>query len=229
MGKIKNLPVDERPREKALKYGIESLSDVELLAIIINSGTKNESAIDIAHKIIYENSGLNNLHLLTINDLCSFKGISLANALKIKSCFELSNRQFKMVNNTENYLYDPIKIIDKYKIDLYSEDKEILLIVALNKRNRVVKEKFFTMFSIDEVRVTLINILNTLIDCRAKKYYVFHNHTSGDFLPSKNDILITASLKEQTNKIGIKMVDHIIVGKECYYSFLNKCSRKYEK
>lgn len=228
MGKIKNLPIDERPREKALKYGIESLSDVELLAIIINSGTKKVSALDIAHKIIYDNSGLNNLDSLSINDLCGFDGISHANALKIKACFELANRQFKICNNIENYLIDPLKIVNKYKIELFSEETEILLLISLNKRKRIIKEKIFEINSPDEVRTTLIDIFKNLIEAKAKKFYIFHNHTSGNPSPSKYDLLITSSLKEQTEKVGIKMLDHIIVGKDSYYSFLSKTIKRFE-
>lgn len=225
MGKIKNLPVEERPREKALKYGIEHLSDVELLAIVINSGTKKESALDIAHKIIYENSGLKNLNELSINDLCSFEGISSANALKIKACFELAERQYKIINSKDNYLIDPLKIVKKYKNEMFSEEKEFFLLISLNKNNRIIKEKLFEVGSNDEVRIKLVDIFRTLIESKARKFYIFHNHTSGNSSPSEIDCFITASLISSADKIGIKLVDHIIVGREMYYSFAIKANR----
>ncbi len=219
MGKIENLPLLDRPREKAIRYGIEILSDSELLAIIIASGTKNKSAIDIAHGLIFDGGGLKNLSLSNWHDLLAFEGINEITALKIASAFELGRRITKKEYESTEKIIDSAYLIDKYHSYFEPLEQEMLLVISLNKRKRIIKETFLYKGTSEEINVSIKEILKEVIQCGAFGFYLVHNHPNAAAEPSQLDIVLTSMLIKQAQKLGIKLFDHLILAKTEAYSF----------
>jgi DNA repair protein RadC len=217
---IKAWAEDDRPREKFLLKGKRSLSNTELLAILIATGTKNESAVDLARKILQlTNDNLNELGKLSINDLKKVKGIGEAKAITIAAALELGRRrkdedakQIEIVKTSRevfNY-FEPLLA------DLPHEEFWILLLA----RNRKV---------IARIKISEGGIAGTLVDTKiifkhaienlASYIVLCHNHPSGNLQPSTADIQITKNLKNAAKLLDIDIVDHIIIGNNKYYSF----------
>lgn len=217
---IKAWAEDDRPREKFLLKGKQSLSNTELLAILISTGTKNESAVDLARKILQlTNDNLNELGKLSINDLKKVKGIGEAKAITIAAALELGRRrkdedakQIEIVKTSRevfNY-FEPLLA------DLPHEEFWILLLA----RNRKV---------IARVKISEGGVAGTVVDTKiifkhaienlASYIVLCHNHPSGNLQPSAADIQITKNLKNAAKLLDIDIVDHIIIGNNKYYSF----------
>jgi DNA repair protein RadC len=219
--KIKDLPTFERPREKAKRYGIETLSNVELLALIIGSGTKGKSAIDISYEIIYNNKGLNNLLSTSHLELEKVKGISSVTSLKIGALFELYHR-LNLLQEGENEKYSQESIFKKYAQNLNDTKQEHFGIIILNSNNKILREKIIYKGTSTEIPVSCLEIIKEVILVNGKQIIVFHNHPSGNSLPSDKDAFFTNELLRELNRIGVKLIDHVVLGDNNYYSFKDK-------
>lgn len=220
MSKIKDLPFYERPREKAQRFGIDKVSDAELLAIIIGSGTKGFSALEIAHQIIKENNGLYKSSLVGLEEYQNHKGISLAIATKIAAVFELAKRT-NLVNlsNDENSKNTQEFILEKYRIEIAGLQQEILVIVFLDKKKRIIKEKKLYVGTNNGSLISTREIIKELFISNASFFYLLHNHPNGTPYPSDDDIKATVEILKMTKEIGIDMIDHFIISSEFCYSF----------
>lgn len=227
MGRVADLPVLERPREKALYYGIEQLADHELLALLIASGSKDNSAIDIAYFMLRDNSGLYNLVQKPLSDLTNYKGMGKKKALKLVAAFELAKRyQSKqlevgvIITGTE-MIYQRLK---NSPINNSFFDQEHLYLIILNKKKKIIHE--MNLYKGNESSVTTSNnqIIQQVILHSGAYFYIVHNHPSGELLPSPEDTFFTCTLIGECQKFGIQMLDHLIISKAGYYSFLKqKC------
>lgn len=219
MAKIKDLPQNERPREKALLFGIEKLSNAELLALLISSGSKKMSSLEIANNLLVKTSGIENLKYLTLDELLEIEGINKAKALNILSIFEIAKRSYVEVKRKKidiNYLFEYFKSIYQ------NEKQEKSFLVLLNNKDELLFIKELFVGNENSLAFSSRVIISYIVKYDAKKYYLIHNHPSGNPQPSKNDILTTNTLELITLGISCSLVDHLIFGTDSCYSIIQK-------
>ncbi len=220
---IKEWSVEDRPREKLLAKGISSLGDSELIAIIIGSGSRNESAVQLSSRILGSvNHNLNELGKLTVNDLRKHKGIGEAKAIGIVAALELGRRRklSESINREKiTSSRDIYEIFHPILADLPHEEFWILL---LNRSNKVVDRQKISQGGISGTVTDVRLILKAAIDKGASAIALIHNHPSGNAKPSEPDISITQKIKESGNLMDITLIDHIIVTDGSYYSFADE-------
>lgn len=219
---ISKIPKDERPREKLLKYGAEILTNSELLALIIGFGSKKDSAITLAQKIIYNNNkGLLNIVETDAEELKSFNGINDAKAAKILAVAELSKRiSRERVNKIK--IASPQTIAALLLEDMRYLKKEVFKIVLLDTKNNIISINNVSVGCLDSTIVHPREVFLDAIKNSSAAIILVHNHPSGEVEPSKDDINITNRIIECGKIIGIKVLDHIIIGDGNYLSFKEK-------
>ena len=215
--KMKELPISERPYEKLKMYGAEKLSNAELLAIVIKSGTKEENSVDIANRIILLTEKLEDIDSLSIQDLMKIKGIGEIKAIIIKAVFELTKR-LKKTSNTDIIIKSPKDVADLFINEYRFEKQEIVKEIILNNKNKILKIIDLVKGDTNFANITTKQILMEPVKMQAQKIIIIHNHPSGDTIPSKSDIKITNSLKYCCKIFGIELLDHIIIGNNSYES-----------
>ena len=219
MGNIKTLPELDRPREKALRYGLSVLSDVELLTILISHGYKGRSALEIASTLLSDHGGLYNLSKIPLSQLKKSKGIKDAKALNLAAIFELHNRlSIKNLEESERvtssqYLYE------KYKDKLLSTHQENLVLIILDRYRKIKHEKTLYVGTENNIIFSYKDIWREMLNFNGKYFYLVHNHPNGKSKPSKEDIIFTSEIFLQSKKLSFPMIDHIIIGEDGYYSF----------
>ena len=222
MPTLHDLPIDERPRERLLKYGVESLSLQELLCLIFGRGVKGESVINISQKIITTFGSLDIMYEASIEELKEIKGIGLAKACQLKACFEIGRRlknEEKSSKTKNKIINSPKDIFQLLKEKVINFNKEYFIVVSLDNRNKVIS---INTISIGILNSSLIHPRETFeiaIKNHAASIILCHNHPSGEFKPSKDDIIITDNLVEAGKILGIEISDHIIITKKKYFSF----------
>jgi DNA repair protein RadC len=219
---IKDIPIEDRPRERLIKYGPEVLSNSELLAILIRTGTKSESAIKIAQRMVGTTEGLQFVSTSTVQELSQIKGIGNAKASQIKAAIELGRR-------LRNYRIDHKIKVNKPQdaVEILMEDmrylkKEHLRVVFLNTKNIIIDVKDLSIGSLSSSVVHPREIFSEAIRKSSSSIIVCHNHPSGDPTPSQEDINITRRLFEVGKLIGIDLLDHLIIGDGNYVSLKEK-------
>ncbi|RMA97317.1 RadC family protein [Hydrogenothermus marinus] len=213
--KIKDLPEDLLPREKALKYGISSLSESELLALSLGSGTKGLNVIGLADKII-KKFGFKNLKNIKLEDLLKIKGIGKAKALQILSIIELSNRLSE--NEEKIELSNPESVYELVK-DLKNERQEKLIAIYTNTLNQLLAKETIAIGSLNRLNAKPRDIFFYAIKSNAYGIILVHNHPEGDSSPSDEDITFTENIKDLSIKMGFELLDHLIISKKGYFSF----------
>lgn len=221
--KIKELPEIERPYEKLELYGEKSLSNAELLAIIIKNGTKEKTSVEMANEIInmntnHDKGNLNFLRDLSIEELKNLKGIGRVKAIQIKAVCELATRMSKPNNYKKVQIKSPNDVANLLMNDLRFEKREIVKAILLNNKNIVIKILDVAIGAGNFSNLNIRYILSETIKINAPKIILVHNHPSGDPTPSKADILVTNKLREAVNILNIELVDHIIIGDMQYKS-----------
>lgn len=217
---ITNWAEDDRPREKLLKNGRDTLSVAELIAIILGSGSRDESAVDLAKRILthYDNS-LNKLSRASVQELCKeFKGVGVAKAVSIVAIMELSSRKSSETSDSFSISCskDACKVFSGRLSDLPHEEFWIAL---LNNRNKVLSVQRISSGGIRGTVTDKSILLKKAIEYLATGIIICHNHPSGSLEPSEQDIRITKSLKESCDILDINLLDHIIIGGNSYFSF----------
>ncbi len=220
---IKNWAVEDRPREKILLKGIQSLSDAELLAVMIGSGTRNGSAVDVARQILYAaENNLDKLGKCNVNDLKKIKGIGEAKAVTILAALELGRRRNLSKMNEEGRVtgsLDVFNLMHPVLADIVHEEFWILL---LNRSNKVMDKRKMSQGGISGTVTDIRMILKDAIDSLASSLILCHNHPSGNEKPSDADIKITRKLKDAAGIMDISLLDHVIVAGRKYYSFADE-------
>lgn len=221
LGALKKIPAEERPYEKCLSLGVDSLSDAELLAVILKNGTKGESSVDLARKILsisnYEKSILGLCHL-SLHELMKVKGIGKVKAIQILCLLELSKRITKKSAGNSLLFTSPKTVADYYMEDMRHNVKELLIMVMLNTKCKFIMDKLISVGTVNTSLISAREIFIEALKTDAVFILLVHNHPSGDPTPSKEDILVTGKIKEAGNLIGITLIDHIIIGDNCYQS-----------
>lgn len=220
---IKNMPVSERPREKMLTYGCQSLSNAELLAIILSTGTKDRTAIDLARGILnMSGDGLRTLTDCTIEELMQIRGVGLAKASQVVAAVELGKR-IALTTNVNNYkIQGPEDVGNLLMEEMRYLNKEIFNIILLNTKNNVIAIENISVGSLNASIVHPREVFNIAIRRSSSAIILTHNHPSGDPKPSAEDINITKRLIEAGTIIGITVLDHIIIGDGIYFSMKEK-------
>lgn len=220
MIKIKDLPLLDRPIERLINKGVESLSNEELLAIILRTGTKEKSAKDLAAQLISKYSSVKELSNVSFEQLSSVSGIGRSKAAILMSCFELSKRINMSVDSLINIkANNPDIIFEYYKDLLKDKNQEYFYAIYLNTKNRIIKDKLLFIGTINYSVVHPREVFKEAYLAGASSIILVHNHPTGNIFPSSNDIDTTKKLKEIGDIMGVKVVDHIIIGKDKYYSF----------
>lgn len=214
---IKTLPKEENPREKALAYGVETLTNIELLALILRTGNKNENVLELAQRLLLEVGGMKHLNEMNYNFLVKIKGIKKAKAIELLSVLELARR-------IHSLNYDSIPMKDPKNIYLYMKNKMMFLnqehfvVLCLNVKCHLIKEKTLFIGTTNMSLVTAKEIFKEAIQSNSSFIVLCHNHPSGDSTPSDADIRLTQQVSEIGEMMGIKVLDHIIIGKNEFYS-----------
>lgn len=216
--KIKDLPLYQRPREKALRYGINSLSNVELLAIIINSGTKDQSALIVAENLLNKYQGLTKMANLTEISEFSVKGIKTVKAITLLAAFKLSERIQKENYRELVYLQNSGDIANKYLYDFSSAKNEMLLLISLDKHLKIIKEQVLYVGTKMGFIIDTKEVLERLGKVKAKFFVLVHNHPSGSAYPSHEDLESTRRIKILAAREGIFLYDHLIIANYSYFS-----------
>lgn len=223
--KMKELPLSERPYEKLEMYGAENLTNSELLAIIIKTGTKDETSVMLAQKILNLNQSNNQdlrfLQDISIKELMTIKGIGKIKAIQIKAIGELTKRLSKPINNMKIKIKSPKDIANLFMQELRYEKKEIMKLVILNTKNIVQKIINISLGATNSASVEPKEILLEAIKCQATKIILIHNHPSGDPTPSQADYRVTDRIYECADIMGIELLDHIVIGDGKYISILS--------
>ncbi|MCX6255600.1 MAG: DNA repair protein RadC [Bacteroidia bacterium] len=218
--KITDWAVEDRPREKLIQKGTASLSDAELLAILISSGTKEKSAVDLGRELLgVVNNNLNSLGKLTIADLTKLHGIGTAKAVTIAAALELGRRR-KMAEVPDvlqiRCSKDVAEIFQPLLSDLLHEEFWILF---LNRSNKVINRMKLSQGGISGTVTDVRMVMKKAIEYLASGIIVCHNHPSGNLNPSESDTKITQKIKEAGNLMDIQLLDHLIISDRDYYSF----------
>lgn len=220
---IKEWAEDDRPREKLVLKGRHSLSDAELLAILIGSGTRNETAVDLCKRILSEYSfSLDDLAKCTVNDLKKYKGVGEAKAVSIVAAMELGRRRVNAPANEFPLLRassDAYRAISPVLTDLEHEEFWILLV---NRSNHITKRCFISKGGMNTTVVDPKMIFRTVLDQGTGGLVLCHNHPSGNPKPSQQDLALTKRLMGCAQLLDISLLDHIIVGGKTYYSFADE-------
>ncbi len=215
---IKEMAEDERPREKLVKYGVTSLSNAELLAILIRTGTREASAIDLARKILSTNKeGLRILADSTVEELSQIKGIGISKASQLLAAIELGKRLATSSKNIKS-IKSPKDISDLFMEEMRYYKKEYFKILLLNTKNEIISSDLISVGSLNSSLVHPREVFVNAIKKSASCIILVHNHPSGNPRPSKEDINITKRLIEAGKIIGIDVLDHIIIGDGSYSS-----------
>lgn len=220
--KIKDIPTNERPRERLIKYGESVLSNAELLAIILRTGNKNESAIDLSRRILSQNGGLSYLAKASAYELSKINGIGIAKACQIKSCIEIGKRLLTSKEKDNVKISSPDDIAYLVMEDMRYLSKEHFRAIFLNTKNIVISIKDISIGSLNSSIVHPREVFIEAIKMSAASLIVCHNHPSGDPSPSEEDIKVTKRLKEAGNILGIDLLDHLIIGDGRYISLREK-------
>lgn len=214
--KIKELPETERPYEKLELYGEKMLSNAELLAIIIKTGTKNETSVQIAQKILNMNDEntdeLNFLRNISLEEFMQIKGIGKVKAIQLKAVCELAIRMSRPSNYKKVTIRQPYDLAKILMNELRKEQKEIGKIVILNSRNEIIKIKDISVGGTNLMQLGMKDILAEPVKMKAPKIILVHNHPTGNSTPSKTDIKFTERLYESAQLLGIELIDHIVIG-----------------
>ena len=221
---IKDLPLNERPREKLLKYGPSSLSNAELIAVIIRTGHMNDNAIDLANRILsLDSSGISYLAEITAHELMNkINGVGQCKAAQIVAAIELGKRISSRSGDTKLKVVSPNVIAELFMEEMRYLKKEHFKVVLLNTKNQIISIEEISVGSLNASIVHPREVFNAAIRKSANSIILVHNHPSGDPTPSKEDIEVTSRLVEAGEIIGIKVLDHIIIGDNKYVSLNEK-------
>ena len=214
--KMKELPISERPYEKLEMYGENALSNAELIAIIIKTGTREESSINIAQKILaLEKNGENNLRFLqniSIEEFMSIKGIGKVKAIQLKAICELTKRMSKPLDTSQVQINSPKDVAELLTDEMKFEKREIVKALILNSKNVIIKIVDVCFGGTNSAILKPKDVLQEAIKIGAPKIILVHNHPSGDPTPSKSDFEFTEKMVQASSIMGIELLDHIVIG-----------------
>ncbi len=220
---IKDWAVEDRPREKLIKKGVQSLSDAEIIALLIGSGTKNESAVELSKKVLKSaNNNLNELGKLNIRDLTKMKGIGEAKAITILAALELGRRRKISEIIIKKKITQSKDVFELFQPTIGDLPHEEFWILLLNRSNRIIEKIKISQGGVSGTVIDVKIILKHAIEKLASSIILCHNHPSGNKAPSSADDAITDKLKSGAKLLDIQVIDHIIVADVEYFSYADE-------
>lgn len=218
---MKDIPNAERPYEKCLKQGAEALSDAELLAVLLRTGTKGENVLALAKRLLYEDggAGLLGIHQFSFQSLMKLKGIGKVKAVQILCLSELAKRLSKASVEPRLRFSSSQSVAEYYMEDLRHRNQEVMKLLLLNSKAELIDETNISKGTVNASLVTPRELFVEALKKEAVSMILLHNHPSGDPTPRRDDILTTKRISECGLLIGIELLDHIIIGNNCYVSF----------
>ncbi|MDF2845630.1 MAG: hypothetical protein K0R00_4056 [Herbinix sp.] len=218
---VKELPVSERPYEKCEKYGASALSDAELLAVILRTGTKKQRVVDLAVNILNYSTacpGFKGLNYLSMKELTNIKGVGRVKAIELLCLTEITKRMSRETHQEALRLVTPKSVADYYMQDMRHLTREQVMLLLLDSKNKFVKDMIISEGTVNTSIMPVREVFVQALKYEAVNIILLHNHPSGDPTPSAEDIRVTKKLTEAGNLIGITLMDHIIIGDNRYIS-----------
>lgn len=219
---IKDVPKEDRPRERLLKIGASHLSNQELLAILIGSGTKNESVMALSNRVLMHFEGLNLLKDATIEELTAIKGIGKAKGVLLLSALELGKRMSQFKPEDRYIVRSPEDGADYIMEEMRSLNQEHFVVLFLNTKNQIIHRQTIFIGSLNASIVHPREVYREAVKRSAASIICAHNHPSGDPSPSQEDIHVTRRLVESGKMIGIELLDHLVIGDRKFISLKEK-------
>jgi DNA repair protein RadC len=215
---FRELPGEGRPRERLLRYGPQSLSTAELLAMVLQSGTQERSAAELAEGVIHRFQGLRGVAKASVKELSRVKGVGTTKAVQIAACVELGRRLAARVADPQTIIGSPDDVADLLLPELCDAAREHFKAVMLDTKNKVLKVATVSIGSLDQTIVHPREVFKEAIAVSAASVIVAHNHPSGDPTPSQEDRQVTARLVEAGRILGIELLDHLVLGADRWVS-----------
>lgn len=223
---IKDIPISERPRERLIKHGKEALSNVELLALILKTGDRGISALELSKKILYKLDNKKDLLKVTTEELMTIKGIGIAKASTIVAAIELFKRIFNEEFKEPKYIVNASDVYYALAKDLEHLESEHFYCLYLDAKNQIISKKRLFVGGLTSSVVSPRDIFKYAVRLNAAKVVFAHNHPSGNPYPSNADINTTEKLVEGGKLLGVLVIDHVIIGKNSCYSIIY--NKKYD-
>lgn len=222
---MRAMACEERPYERCEQFGASNLTDCELLAVLLRTGTRGENALQLAEKIlhpVFSQKGVLNLHQWTYEQLRQIKGIGKVKAIQILCLSELSRRLAKATAQEGLNFSNPASIARYYMEDLRHANQEQMKLLLLNTKSRLIGETDISKGTVNAAVISPRELFVEALQKNAVSIVLLHNHPSGDPTPSKEDVLITRRIQEAGLLIGVELLDHIVIGDNCYVSLREK-------
>ena len=216
-----SLPQEDRPYERCIRHGVQSLSNRDLLAVILRTGAKGRNVLELAGdllKLVPEREGFTGIRKLSLDELSNVKGIGKVKAVQLKCLLEIARRMAREEAGEGTYFTSPSAVANYYMEDLRHEEQEVLLLLMLNQRGRLIKERYMFKGTVNASVISPREIFVEALAARAVQIILLHNHPSGDASPSQEDLNVTRRIKEAGQLLGIALTDHIIIGEHAYVS-----------
>lgn len=220
--KIQEWPIQERPRERLAQVGEKNLSTAELLAILIRTGKRGESAALIAQKLLVRFGGLKGIAAASLQELSQISGIGPAKAVSLKAALELGRRLIRDNGDEKIVLNSAQEIFELYREEMRHQDREVLIALHLDTRKQLIAEEVVSVGTLNSSLVHPREVFRRAIKNSAAALVLLHNHPSGDPTPSAEDIEVTERIQEVGKLVGIPLVDHLIFGDGRCFSFFGK-------
>ena len=214
--RIKDLPDSERPRERLLELGADALKDSELIAIILRTGTKGNSAIQIAQELLQKYRTLDNLSRASLDDLRQTKGVGSDKAVALKSAFTLAQRMARDMQREGPTLDNPESVAELLREENRAYSVEQFQVVLLNTRRKLIRVDRISQGTLDTILVHPREVFKTAISAGASAVVLVHNHPSGDPTPSEADVKVTRDLVRAGQLLKIEVLDHVILGRRAH-------------
>jgi DNA repair protein RadC len=219
---IQNLPLEDRPRERLLKHGPESMSTSDLIAIILGSGMKGIPILQLSHEIVSRFGSLKGVAEATIEELCQIKGLGIAKAIQIKAAINLGLRASRQTIVSKYRIENPIHAYHLLKEEMENEKRELFVVIMQDTKGCVISHQVVAIGTLSNTLVHPREVFYPAIRHKAATIIIAHNHPSGDPTPSPEDYEVTKVLVEVGKLMGILINDHIIIGENCYISLRQK-------
>ena len=220
--KMNEIREEERPYEKCMKYGAEHLTNAELLAVLLRTGTKGMNALELARTLLSssdEKESILHIHQLSLQKLLKIKGIGKVKAIQILCISELARRLAKASASEGLIFSKPSTVAEYYMEDMRHQKQESMKLLMLNTKGKLIGETYISKGTVNASLVSPRELFIEALEHGAVSIILLHNHPSGDPTPSQNDLSVTKRVKEVGELIGIELWDHIIIGNNCYFSF----------
>lgn len=215
---IRDIPANDRPRERLELLGESSLTNAELLAILLRVGVEGSNAVELAQRLINEFDGLRGLHAARFDDLCEIKGVGRAKAAQIKAAIELGYRLNSESPDAKPVLSKPADVFNLFGHELVVKTQEELWVLVLNNRNQLLRRVLLYVGTINHSSIRMAEVFEIPIRLRGVSIILAHNHPSGDPRPSDDDIRFTADLVKAGSLMDVGVLDHIVIAREGYHS-----------